>query len=1116
VYGKRANMCRLLFRGVILFIALIFSIGSSAQPIMKRSSFVGTYTAISVVTGATLSSASGDNAFEDLIPIGFTFNYLGTNYTTIGVSTNGIAAFTGITATANNMNLYVASGPVTVLAPWWDDLNVQTGTGSIVYQTQGTSGNRTFTIQWSDVNSYSSGSTALLNFQIILYELNGKIEFRYGAAPTGTFNTTNESASIGIKSATGGSGQFIDAVTGSAFTGNGMLCAATMWPSKFFRFLPGVPVPISQGVYTVGASGDYYNLSEAVADLNHRGVTGTGTITFSMTDSVYDDTPLHGDNFFPVLIGPVNGASVSTSVHFQSFATTIVRSPGAMAGNCATQNSQTAIGISNEPVIGLVGAQYMSVSSFTIQSSSANVDRGVLVLNSSLTAGTRNCGIQNLIISLDRSNINSIGVEQMETDVPASYAGSNSWNIFSGLNISDAYAGILVTGDATFQDSSTTINNCIIGATIPDDIGNGSVATFAIRAVNERDIAITNNRIRNIAVNGNVSCSGILLENGRGICNVYGNKVHAIRNNNLSSTADIIGISASVATGGTHELRIFNNFVFDLTSAYTGSASALVQVKGIAVQLSGGGSASSMINIDFNNVGINSNSLLVSSTCFESGTVTGPVINTRNNIFSNSTAAQVSPAAHFCFVTPAANAIGNSGSVSDHNDLFIANSVRGFIGKGNATTYASFANWQSAMSSDAASLNIDPSFASATDMHILNTALNSVGQSLPWVSMDIDNQVRYAIPDIGADEIFPPDPSPISLLSPTLGDCYTSAEPVIVRVINAGNSLLDFTIDTVPVTVEITGALTQTMTVLLNDNSRNNGDPLPVGGYVDVLFGTINMAVHGTYYFSVHTSLSYDGDPYNDTLAPVTIVVASPEVIISGNFSVCEGGSTTLTANASGGDGNYSYQWSYGLGINQSVTVSPAHDSLFYVSVTDGCGIFANDSILVQVLPDPTADFTFNQANNVITFSDNSQSATAWSWDFGDTQNSTQQNPSHTYTSNGTYTVVLTTSNNCGTDTATAVITIITTGIDPLSSAHTFSIYPNPAHGSFTVYLPEAEDDLIIELEDVNGKLLRKNETGNTMEGMSFVMDMSGYENGIYFLRVSTVRFSEVQKIIKQ
>ena len=102
---------------------------------------------------------------------------------------------------------------------------------------------------------------------------------------------------------------------------------------------------------------------------------------------------------------------------------------------------------------------------------------------------------------------------------------------------------------------------------------------------------------------------------------------------------------------------------------------------------------------------------------------------------------------------------------------------------------------------------------------------------------------------------------------------------------------------------------------------------------------------------------------------------------------------------------------------------------------------------------------------------------------------------------------------SCGIDTATEIISIITTGITDGTNEN-FEYYPNPAGKEVTLVLPAAEKNIIIEIEDMNGKLLLRKKAGNTLEGMSFVVDLSGYENGIYFLRVSSDRFSSMQKLI--
>jgi PKD repeat protein len=71
----------------------------------------------------------------------------------------------------------------------------------------------------------------------------------------------------------------------------------------------------------------------------------------------------------------------------------------------------------------------------------------------------------------------------------------------------------------------------------------------------------------------------------------------------------------------------------------------------------------------------------------------------------------------------------------------------------------------------------------------------------------------------------------------------------------------------------------------------------------------------------------------------------------------------------------------------------------------------------------PTAGFTGTPTSGMapltVNFTDQSTGATSWSWNFGDTGTSTQQNPSHTYTAPGTYTVSLTATNSYGNDTET-------------------------------------------------------------------------------------------------
>lgn len=74
----------------------------------------------------------------------------------------------------------------------------------------------------------------------------------------------------------------------------------------------------------------------------------------------------------------------------------------------------------------------------------------------------------------------------------------------------------------------------------------------------------------------------------------------------------------------------------------------------------------------------------------------------------------------------------------------------------------------------------------------------------------------------------------------------------------------------------------------------------------------------------------------------------------------------------------------------------------------------------------PIAEFSANTTSGVIplaiVFSDlSTNEPISWSWDFGDGSTGTEQNPSHTYTTEGTYTVTLIVTNAYGSDTVTKI-----------------------------------------------------------------------------------------------
>jgi len=153
---------------------------------------------------------------------------------------------------------------------------------------------------------------------------------------------------------------------------------------------------------------------------------------------------------------------------------------------------------------------------------------------------------------------------------------------------------------------------------------------------------------------------------------------------------------------------------------------------------------------------------------------------------------------------------------------------------------------------------------------------------------------------------------------------------------------------------------------------------------------------------------------------------------------VANGLTVNFTDDSSDPDGSIaSRSWDFGDG-NSSTAQNPSHTYAsagtytVSISVTDnqGAGDSVSDSITVTASNSaPTASFTHVANDLTVTFTDGSSdpdgSIASRSWDFGDGNSSTTQNPSHSYASAGTYTVALTVTDNQGaSDTVSNAVTV--------------------------------------------------------------------------------------------
>lgn len=322
----------------------------------------------------------------------------------------------------------------------------------------------------------------------------------------------------------------------------------------------------------------------------------------------------------------------------------------------------------------------------------------------------------------------------------------------------------------------------------------------------------------------------------------------------------------------------------------------------------------------------------------------------------------------------------------------------------------------------------------------------------------------------------------------------------------------------------------------------------------------------------------------------VTVTVNTPPtpgITQNGNVLTC-----TVTASA--------YQW-YLNGspipgaTSQSYTITQSGNYSVQITDANGCTAMSN-TISATYVPGqnpPIAQFTASAtsicAGDCINFTDQSQnSPTSWQWTFqgGTPSSSNLQNPSNICFNNpGTYTVTLTASNQAGSSSYSATITVnspptpgisqsgnvltctvtaaayqwylngspipgatgqtyiisqsgaymveITdnngckamspefnatyTGLDDLTGNINVELYPNPNNGQFLLNVQNLpQGNYHIYINDMVGKIVY-NETRNFSSGNYMIeIDAKNLANGIYYLNISSDKWSKTMKFLVQ
>jgi len=685
------------------------------------------------------------------------------------------------------------------------------------------------------------------------------------------------------------------------------------------------------GTYNVGAGQTYTTLSAAIQAYNTSCLTGA--VTFLLTDAAYTEA-----------------AALTINANSDASPTNTLTIKPTQAGTTlgVTGGSTTAILILNgADYVTLDGSTGNTVNAccstpasrdLTISNANSGTGSAVIWLQSNGTDGATHNTVKNCNLAGNSNTTTLFGLGSGSSSIGTSSLGSgNSFNSFINNSISKTQYGIYTQGaGASAKNTGNTISQNLINAASPDNVAKGGIWTGY-----EDNLTISCNVIDGISQSSSPDVFGITCGFGISVAatSYSGNEVtNAVITKNViggvinSGTFSAYGIGICSASSGTN--LVANNMIYGVkANATSGDIAA-----GIVL----GGGTGSTTRVYYNSVsmqGTITGSTAASQTtaCLAITNSTEPVVDIRDNIFSNTQLGNTSATLRFTAIALAYSTYTNL--LSNYNDLYAAGAGPGTYAIGitggvvSGTSRTTLANWQSTTGKDGASVNILPVFTALTDLHLVpgsNYGLNDLGTPLS-VTDDIDCASRsVTAPDMGADEFDPP----------------------VCTAATGGTAAGDATFcasgtPTVTASGYSVGLGSAYQWYYSNNAADYPGSGTILAGQTNPATCVTGVVTTTTYFWLMVSCPTKSSIAYSNM---VTVTIHPSVAAISGPSAICAG-SAAVTLTETGGTGT-SWLWST-TETTQSISVSPASTTVYTVTVTSpgSCTATATRTITVNPLP---------------------------------------------------------------------------------------------------------------------------------------------------------------------
>lgn len=254
-------------------------------------------------------------------------------------------------------------------------------------------------------------------------------------------------------------------------------------------------------------------------------------------------------------------------------------------------------------------------------------------------------------------------------------------------------------------------------------------------------------------------------------------------------------------------------------------------------------------------------------------------------------------------------------------------------------------------------------------------------------------------------------------------------------------------------------------------------------------------------------------DIYTETKS---LKVNNPPVagnLISDKDWVCGHDTATITLTAYTGNVNW---WQ---STNGGVSFTPASGNASTDS-TYNTGALTDTTQFIAILSMPgcTADtteilnipvsviqasFTNNEGSRTVNFTNTSENAVSWEWNFGDSQTSQEQNPVHTFATSGYFNVKLTSTNaDACAHSITKQLNVYITAL-PHTENSIFKVYPNPVKGMVYIQLnQDIASDSELSIFSLTGQKIHSQKLNKHLMGETITMDISNIPSGTYIMRI--------------